>query len=208
VAGIRASVVDISVDQPRAGDRFLVDCNVWMWLSYPRFSHLDPDDQPRPHQLGYPQYIKKALSAKSGIAASSLTFSEIVKVVEETERKVYKYQSGQDVPLKQFRHGTVKLRAMATRQAIECWEVVTNMATETIDVHVTPNLVASAITRLKNDERLDGTDLLVMEAADRVGITQVLSDDFDFVTVNGISVFTANPRAIRAARQDGRLMSR
>jgi hypothetical protein len=33
---VRANVIDIQRDRPQTGDRFLVDTNVWYWLTYSR----------------------------------------------------------------------------------------------------------------------------------------------------------------------------
>lgn len=32
---VQADVIDITVDSPQKGDIFLVDTNVWYWLTYP-----------------------------------------------------------------------------------------------------------------------------------------------------------------------------
>jgi hypothetical protein len=35
---IQANVIDITTDVPKASDKFLVDTNVWYWLTYPAAS--------------------------------------------------------------------------------------------------------------------------------------------------------------------------
>ena len=43
---------------------------------------------------------------------------------------------------------------------------------------------------------------------DKAGVVQVITDDGDYVTVPGIKVFTANHNVIRAARNQGKLITR
>jgi hypothetical protein len=35
---VQADVVDITTDSPQKGDIFLVDTNIWYWLTYPQAS--------------------------------------------------------------------------------------------------------------------------------------------------------------------------
>ena len=55
---------------------------------------------------------------------------------------------------------------------------------------------------------LDGYDLLILEAMDKAGVKQIITDDGDYLTVPGIRVFTANSGAISAARSQGKLLVR
>lgn len=49
---------------------------------------------------------------------------------------------------------------------------------------------------------------MILEAMDKVGINQVITDDGDYVTVPGIKVFTANKKAIASARSQRKLITR
>jgi hypothetical protein len=55
---------------------------------------------------------------------------------------------------------------------------------------------------------LDGYDLLILEAMDKAGVKQIITDDVDYLTVPGIKVFAANSGAISAARSQGKLLVR
>ncbi|MEA5577670.1 hypothetical protein [Anabaena sp. UHCC 0451] len=55
---------------------------------------------------------------------------------------------------------------------------------------------------------LDGYDLFILESMGQESIDKIITDDGDFVTVPGIQVFTANPRAIAAANNQGKLIRR
>jgi hypothetical protein len=55
---------------------------------------------------------------------------------------------------------------------------------------------------------LDGYDLLILEAMEKAGVKQIITDDGDYVNVSGITVFTANNSAIAAATSQGKLLVR
>ena len=55
---------------------------------------------------------------------------------------------------------------------------------------------------------LDGYDLLILEAMNKVGVKKIITDDGDYLTVPGIQVFTANNNFINTARNQGKLLVR
>lgn len=65
----------------------------------------------------------------------------------------------------------------------------------------------TALTRFQT-QLLDGYDLLILEAMDKAGVKQIITDDGDYLTVRGIKVFTANIGAISTARSQGKLLVR
>ncbi|GAA6617406.1 hypothetical protein [Scytonema sp. NUACC26] len=48
----------------------------------------------------------------------------------------------------------------------------------------------------------------MLEAIDKAGVTQIITDDGDYVSVPGITVFTANTGALAAASSQGQLLVR
>lgn len=59
---VRATVIDITSDQPKEGDRFLVDTQVWYWLTYSRSQNTT--QPPKDYQVEqYPTYIRQSIAA-------------------------------------------------------------------------------------------------------------------------------------------------
>jgi len=206
-----ADVVDIQNDQPRTGDAFLVDTNVWFWLSYTKA-------MPAPYQKAcYPPYIKLAKQAGIALHRCALTLSELAHLIEKTERELYenthqtlkpqnyRNKNGWLKP-KEYRHNYPSERASVTAEVKAAWGAVQTMASP-VDLHVDDHLTAAALSRFQN-QPLDGYDLFVVEAISKAGIVQVLTDDGDFCTVPGIQVFTANRDVISAATSQSRLLQR
>jgi hypothetical protein len=53
--------------------------------------------------------------------------------------------------------------------------------------------------------KIDGYDLLIVQEALKDGSLPILTDDFDYVSVPKLSIYTANSNAILAAKEDGKL---
>ena len=75
------------------------------------------------------------------------------------------------------------------------------------DILINEVITKVALSRFQT-QLLDGYDLLILEAMDKAGVKQIITDDGDYVTVPGIKVFTANSGAIVAAKSQGKRLIR
>jgi predicted nucleic acid-binding protein len=195
---VQAEIIDIRSDSPKKEDIFLVDTNAWYWYTYTNASISS-----RSYQItDYPSYLAKAISANSLLLYCGLSLAELAHNIEQVERQIF----SPTVKAKEYRHNfpTERLKVVAEVQA--AWSQVTSIAVCT-DVVVSEDASNAALTRFQT-QLLDGYDLLILEAMDKAGVNQVITDDGDYVTVPGIKVFTANAGAIAAARSQGKLVVR
>ena len=195
---VQADVVDIRSDYPKKEDIFLVDTNAWYWHTYTNASIYSLSYQ----ITEYPSYIAKAISADSLLLYCGLSLAELAHNIEQTERQIF----SSTLRPKQYRHNFPKERAKVVAEVQAAWSQVTSTAvcTDIIVNEATNNL---ALTRFQT-QLLDGYDLLILEAMDKAGVMQIITDDGDYVTVPGIKVFTANGGAIAAASSQGKLLVR
>jgi len=202
---VRAQVVDIRTDIPKDTDRFLVDTNAWYWLFYPRASQAPT--APHPYQLAdYPGYIQQAIKAESALHCCALNFAELAHNIEKAERDIYSDRAGKEIGAKDFRHNYSNQRRKVVALINDTWADVLSVSTLfglTLDA-----IFMSSATSLFPSVCLDGYDLFMAEAALRQNVTQIITDDGDYATVPGITVFTANQRVIEEARAVGRLLVR
>lgn len=202
---IQAQVVDIRVDLPRPDDMFLVDTNVWYWHTYTNanVSALD-------YQIdNYPEYLIQAISANSVLSYIGLTLSELSHLIEQTERNIFVKSLKLDpkkFKSKEYRYNYPDERKKVVQEVVTAWSQVRSIAAP-LDFTVNETATNSALLRLQS-QTLDGYDLFMLEAMNKEGITQIITDDGDFSTIAGISVFTANSNIIRAAKTQGRLINR
>ncbi|TAN44684.1 MAG: PIN domain-containing protein [Nitrospirae bacterium] len=197
---VQAEVVDITADAPQAADVFLVDTNVWYWMTYPNATSNIPS-----RLSDYPNYLNNALGAGAKIHHSGLSLAELAHIIEKTEREIYEKTVGSIKP-KEYRHNHHAERSRVVSEIQAAWGQVKSLAnplTTCIDGPTTE----AALTRLTS-EKVDGYDLFILDSMRNHGVIQLITDDGDFATVHGIQVFTANRNVINAARGQGKLLTR
>lgn len=199
---VQAEVIDLRSDAPQEDDMFLVDTNVWYWLTYTQAS-----TNAVPYQIAdYPYYIAKALTTKCLLSYCGLSLAELAHNIEQTEKKIFNSRLSINLKSKEYRHNDPSERAKIVSEIEIAWSQVTSIAVST-DIIINESSTNAALNRLKT-QILDGYDLMILEAMDKAGINQVITDDGDYVTVPGIKVFTANQNAIATARNQGKLITR
>ncbi|MFB2839275.1 hypothetical protein [Floridanema evergladense] len=195
---VQAEVVNIQSDQPKKDDIFLVDTNVWYWLTYTKAS-----TSANYYQItDYPTYIAKALAAQSLLLYCGLSLSELAHNIEQTEKQIF----SSTLKPKEYRHNYPAERANMVAEIQAAWSQVISIAVST-DITVDEAITNNALTRFST-QPLDGYDLLILEAMDKAGIVQIITDDGDYVTVPGIRVFTANRNVLTAAGTQSKLLIR
>lgn len=150
----------------------------------------------------YPTYISKSLSKKSLLLYCGLSLSELAHNIEQTEREIF----NSNLRPKEYRHNYPTERANVVAEIQAAWSQVTSIAVST-DITINEATTNTALTRFST-QPLDGYDLLILEAMEKAGIIQVITDDGDYITVPGIRVFTANQNAIAAASNQNKLLIR
>ncbi len=207
---IQAQVVDIKIDMPKPEDRFLVDTNVWYWMTYTRASQrIRPPAQYQ--STSYPAYTNTALNVGARIFQSGLMLAELTHLIEKAGFEIF----AQANPTifrdpkrfdKDFRHSYNAERSQVVAEIQAVWAQVEGLA-ESLFLTIDLTATADALNRLQS-EKVDGYDLFILETMKKHGIKQVITDDGDFATVPGIQVFTANQNIISAASSQGMIMTR
>ncbi|WP_081077552.1 hypothetical protein [Burkholderia cepacia] len=201
---IAAEVIDIRTDAPLPEDNFLVDTNVWYWLTYSKASSVGA----QPYQIStYPLYTSRALGIGSNIYQSGLSIAELTHLIEKSEREIYIASNrGAQVTAKEFRHNYPNERANVCAEVQTACGQVTSLAAS-LNVTIDGPTSNACLARV-NTNAVDGYDLFILESMRINGITQVITDDGDFATIPGIRVFTANRNVVQAAKNQGKLVVR
>ena len=197
---VQADVIDIQSDVPRSSDAFLVDSNVWFWMTYSG-AGLGNDRQTKV----YPPYVKCARGEKSKLLRCGLSMAELTHIIERTEYEIFVQTHPGEKP-KEFRHNYAAERKGVVTDVQNAWLLVKSMASP-LDISIDDPTTDTALARVQT-QLLDGYDLFIVEAMARANVPQVLTDDGDYCTIPGIQVFTANRNVIVAAKSQGRLVKR
>jgi len=200
---VAANVVDLRYDTPGRQDVFLVDSNVWYWTTYSLATLANR--QPETYQTSdYPDYIKRCLDAGARLTRTPTALAEVASRIAHTEYEAYcrhhpfviqkAYRS-----IRAERRNVVRQILTSCRQIQDSSECISAPADEQLERE---SLVALAFASL------DLADAMMLVTARHQNIRQVITDDGDFATVSGVTIFTANGRVIREARRAGRLRTR
>jgi hypothetical protein len=201
---VRAEVVDADAYTPRAGETFLVDTNVWFWMCYEAAPDAPGVAKPRQTQ-SYPAFLDRVMKAAGTLRWSALSWSELGHIIERTEFEIAKICGATTANgIKQYRYENVAERARVVSVIHAAWNQVTALASSLGDTIIDEVAVQGANEELKM-VTLDGYDLFLAQTLRKAGITGVITDDGDFCTVGGITVFTTNRNALRAAQAQGKL---
>lgn len=201
---VHADVVDAGTYGPRAGETFLVDTNVWFWMCYAGAPDAPSGAQPRQTQF-YPAFLDRVIKAGAQLHWSALSWSELGHIIERTEFEIAKnYGATTATGIKQYRYENAAERARVVTAIQDTWNQVTALASPLGDTVIDDAAVQAANEELKQ-VTLDGYDLFLAQTLRKAGVTGMITDDGDFCTVSGITVFTTNRNALRAAQAQGRL---
>jgi len=201
---IVADVIDIRVDSPKPEDVFLVDSNVWYWMTYTRASLvMEPWTLSRVRD--YPGFVNKAIATSAKLYRCALSFSELAHTIEKSEREIFEKTSG-PIRTKEYRHNEPKERLNVVSEVQAAWGQVKTMALS-LDVTINDTITDAALKRFEK-ECVDGYDLFLLETMSNQKVIQIITDDGGFATVAGIRVFTANQNVIAAAQKQGKFIKR
>ncbi len=201
---IAADIIDVRVDTPKAEDVFLVDSNVWYWMTYTKAS-LSNQQQTLRRVRDYSAFVNKAIAVSAKLYRCALSLAELAHLIEKSERKIFEKTFGQIRP-KEHRHNHPKERSNVVNEVQAAWGQVKTM-TLSLDVTINDAITDAALARFEK-ECVDGYDLFFLEAMSNGKVIQIITDDGDFATVSGIRVFTANQNVITTAQNQGKFVTR
>jgi len=203
-ATIRAQIVDLTTDTPNDKDVFFVDTNAWLWTTYPRAGLAS--SSPLSYQLrNYPLYLANAFGAKAKLLRCGLSLAELAHLIEKTEREIYVRTHG-DIKPKEYRHNLPVERSRVVEEIQASWAQVKIIAGD-IEVLINEPSVDAALTNF-GMYSLDGYDLFILEVVKKSGVTQIITDDGDYATVDGLQVYTCNKNVLNLAQRQGKLVVR
>jgi predicted nucleic acid-binding protein len=202
---IQAAIVDINADKPKNDDIFLVDSNVWYWMTYTHAS--EGRSPPCPYQIAsYPNYVKMALEMDALIYSSNLSLAELTHLIEKTQREIYNRVNRTQVMPKVYRHNLPEERSIVVSEVEIAWGQVKSLTKPLVD-SIDENTANQGLLRFQH-EKVDGYDLFILESMKKSSITQIITDDGDFSNVPNITVFTANQGVLSAAKEQDKLLER
>ncbi|EQA5331128.1 TPA: hypothetical protein SMS08_000971 [Proteus mirabilis] len=196
---ILSNVFDISTYTPSDNDKFLVDTNVWFWITYSKGvpSH-------RPYLHNYNNFVNTALTNNSQLFHSGLSLAELAHIIEKTEKEIHEATINVKINTKDFRYNYSAERQNAVKEIETAWSQVELLANQ-VDLTICPNITTSCMSSMHSNT-LDGYDLMIHRSMTDAGILNIITDDGDYTSVPGINVFTLNKNVLSAATTQNKLI--
>ena len=147
---IQANVINILTDNPKANDTFLVDTNVWFWMTNSKATISTYQ------QNSYPPYLNKAMSAGAHIHYCGLCLAELAHLIEKTEKEIYGKIHACNILSKEYRHNLPSQRIQVVSELQTAWNQVKSMANP-LSVTIDSDTTDAALLRFEN-EKVDGIE--------------------------------------------------
>lgn len=182
--------ININDCTPKAGDKFFVDTNVWFWSTYVSSKTIADKTKPQDYQrIKYPAFLESLLNAKAELYFSPLILAELANIIEQAEFEIYKMYNPTDnkISKKRFRSQPAE-RASVISEIKTAWDTISAMST-CIETTIDLNFSQSSI-ELMRDTTLDAYDSFYIKSANISSIKNILTDDKDFRSVDGIDIYS------------------
>lgn len=213
---VKASVYDIRKGTPLP-DALFCDTNILYWVFYPSFGTLQLAGGATPsvnQAKEYPKWIKWVMKSGKNLCVCNGTIAEIVKTMEYAELETLwvtdpSHSSNDRFDARRFKSARYQYLNMleSVRKRI-----CTHLASlrKHVRVMADPRSPETAVDTYLVDWSVcagDFPDSVAVSIAKQHGIPQIVTDDQDFLTMEGVIVYTANVQAIADATRAGKMLN-
>lgn len=168
---------------------FAIDTNVLLWTHYSKAS--DPNLNKHPYQvIDYPNFIAKLLSNGNKLVTTVLNISELISIVEKNEFKIYKISNScHSMKIKEYRKILSERLIYQKEINSMLMEIKSSYNNQIEVIDITKEKLENFCSRI-DKSMCDVFDFMVIEYLKSIGIINYISDDKDFLSVDGINLFT------------------
>ena len=169
--------------------KFAIDTNVLYWMHYSRCNTTG-------YQImHYPQFISDLMERHAVFVTTACNVSELLHLVEKKEYDIFKV-TNRTISIKDFRK--VRKERENVKQELETIIMQIESMYSIHDFELDFSLISKFVHDFDN-HRCDNNDYSILTYLKNAGITNIISDDSDFITYAGMNVYTANNNIINEA---------
>jgi len=191
-----SQIFNLNSHKPIKGERYFIDTNVWFWATYVSSKGVELPRHPERYQLAdYPKFIEKALDDEAKLCHCPLTLAELANVIENTEFEIYKKCTNNEFLRKKEFRGITDEREAVLKEIQVAWDSI-NAMSECIDIKLDLNSAKEGCNILK-EGTVDSYDAFFIQIMREHQIDYVVTDDYDFSTIQKQILITANPKATK-----------
>lgn len=194
-----ATIIDIrelDFNNLPSNEIFAVDTNIFIWMYYQdiiqhaeHFNEENNDDDVSYQLRIYPSFIKKLYKSDNKLCTTVINLNEFCSVIERKQFNLYKESTHNwGLKLKSFRN-IAEERELYQRRVKQCFRRLHKHYSKIFNIKQTVNCTYAFVNRIPF-MKCDIADYTVIEYMKSLGITNFVSDDKDFTTVDGITLYT------------------
>ena len=189
MSAILCDIKSVDANLINKDEVFAIDTNVLLWTHYSKAS--DPKLNKHPYQvIDYPNFIAKLLSNGNKLVTTVLNISELIAVVEKNEFTFYKISNRcRKMNIKAYRK--ILSERLAYQREINNMliEIKSSYNNQIEVIDITKEKLENFCSGIDKNE-CDVFDFMVIEYLKSIGVINYISDDKDFLGVDGINLFT------------------
>lgn len=189
-----AKIIDIrtvDINSILPNEIFAVDTNVLLWACYNNISHNALNGFISEYQIQfYPKFIKNLIKNGNILYTTNLNVSELCSLIERNEFEIYKYRTRQRFYKKKKYRKIARERRRYKTKLDTTLKILHETYISRVEVVVIPANYDSIFSQAIPIMTCDTFDYAVIEHLKSIGITNYISDDKDFCTIDGINLYT------------------
>lgn len=167
---------------------FFLDTNVLYWYVYPRYGITKKSIQYQAQP--YYDFVDKLVADGNPILTSVYNISELLNVIEKNEFDIFSTLNPEaHYNLKDYRKDKNERKKLK-----KILETTMNNVANTCSV-LDFNFTYGSLTKFAKtliEHRCDPFDFIILENCIKTAHSNIITDDNDFSTIDGITLFTAN----------------
>ncbi len=169
---------------------FALDTNVLYWIHYSQAS--DPNLKAQAYQVvDYSNFIEKLLENGNRLVTTVLNISELAHVVENSEYRLYNALNTPKVKKKEFRNLRNKRVDYQNEMKIIMLQLQETYGEQIQVIEIEEKVISNFIHDIDKNA-CDVFDYVIIKKLIEKGIINFISDDKDFVTIEGINLYTSS----------------
>lgn len=176
--------------------KFFLDTNVLYWYTYPRYGTTKHGIQKQAQP--YYNFVDKLVSDGNPIFTSVYNISELLNVIEKNEFDIYMATHPDSYyNIKDFRKDTTERNEV--QKILKVALINVNSICTILDFNFTYSAL-NDFTQSFSKHRCDPFDYIILQNCIGTNHTNIITDDNDFSTIGGITLYTANETTLNASK--------
>ena len=194
------NINNFNINDVDKGAVIALDTNILYWMHYSRCAMGgDP-----PHQiLIYPDVIENLISNEVKLVTTIYNVTELINIIERHENEIYNL-THKKTNLKDFRK--IKNERENVQAELEAVLGQIKSLYEVFEYKIEVIGVNSFIENF-NNHSCDNFDYSIINYLKGKNINSIISDDKDFISIDGIVLYTANRYSIKKAKENKQLVN-